>query len=194
MSHSLKTVPPEFESLPVEEQICYVQDLWDYITNDSSSIQIPEKHKRILDERMKDYKENPDSGRPWDPLLWPLFAAMWLSDLIRYLLIGLCLWGAGYGLYIIWECSLWCSGTAIASSGVFYALAIISFYLSPILAIIGAVLLFLKRWSGSILLIIAGLAMAYSYGPANTLSILKGALPILIAGIVSLAMKDRSNF
>jgi hypothetical protein len=70
----------------------------------------------------------------------------------------------------------------------------VSFYISPILAIIGGVLLFLKRWSGSILLIIAGLAMAYSYGPANTPSILKGALPILIAGIVSLAMKDRRNF
>ncbi len=65
MGHSLKKIPPEFESLPVEERIRYVQDLWDYITNDSSSIQVSEEHKHILDERLKDYKEDPDAGRPW---------------------------------------------------------------------------------------------------------------------------------
>ena len=65
MGHSLKTLPQEFESLPVEERIRYVQDLWDYITGDASSIQVPEEHRRILDERLKDYNESPDSGRPW---------------------------------------------------------------------------------------------------------------------------------
>ena len=65
MGHSLKTVPPEFESLPVEERIRYVQDLWDYITNDSLSIPVPEEHKRILDERLRDYRKNSDSCRPW---------------------------------------------------------------------------------------------------------------------------------
>jgi len=66
MGHSLKTVPPEFESLSVEERICYVQDLWDYITSDSLSIPVAEEHKHILDERLSDYRKNPDSGRPWE--------------------------------------------------------------------------------------------------------------------------------
>ena len=66
MRHSLKTVPPEFESLPVEERIRYVQHLWDYIVTGSQSVPVPEEHKRILDERLKDYKEHPDSGRPWE--------------------------------------------------------------------------------------------------------------------------------
>jgi len=65
MGYSLKSVPPEFESLPVVERIRYVQDLWDYITNNSQSIPVPEEHKRILDDRLKVYRENPDPGRPW---------------------------------------------------------------------------------------------------------------------------------
>lgn len=47
------------------ERIRYVQDLWDYIMNHSQSIPVPEEHKRILDERLKAYRENPDPGRPW---------------------------------------------------------------------------------------------------------------------------------
>ena len=66
MGYSLKSVPPEFESLPVVERIRYVQDLWDYITNHSQSIPVPEEHKRILDDRLKAYRENPDPGRPWE--------------------------------------------------------------------------------------------------------------------------------
>ena len=65
MGSPLKAIPPEFESLSLEERIRYVQDLWDYITNDSPSIPVPEEHKRVLDERLKAYRENPDAGRPW---------------------------------------------------------------------------------------------------------------------------------
>ena len=65
MGSPLKAIPPEFESLSVEERIRYVQDLWDYIISDSPSIPVPEEHKRVLDERLKAYRENPDAGRPW---------------------------------------------------------------------------------------------------------------------------------
>lgn len=65
MGSPLKAIPPEFESLSMEERIRYVQDLWDYIASDPQSIPVPEEHKRILDERLKTYRENPDAGRPW---------------------------------------------------------------------------------------------------------------------------------
>jgi len=64
MSAGLK-VPPEFDALPGDEQVAFVQDLWDRIAEHPERIGIPEEHKRILDERLGAYVTDPRAGRPW---------------------------------------------------------------------------------------------------------------------------------
>ena len=58
--------PPGFDELSVEEQIEYVQSLWDRIAATPEQVPVPEGHRQILDERLKDYEANPEAGDSWD--------------------------------------------------------------------------------------------------------------------------------
>jgi len=52
--------------LSIEEQIEYVQFLWDRIAAHPNRIPVPDWHKEILDERLADLAANPDDGSPWE--------------------------------------------------------------------------------------------------------------------------------
>jgi putative addiction module component (TIGR02574 family) len=65
MSANLK-VPPEFDAVSSDEQISFVQELWDRIAHDPERVPVPDEHKRILDERLNAYAANPRAGRPWN--------------------------------------------------------------------------------------------------------------------------------
>ena len=110
------------------------------------------------------------------------------EEIAKKLLILSALWGAGYSVYVISECMLLCSETVMFSTGFYYWLAVISYFLSPVLAIIGAILLWRNRISGPTLLIVAGAAMAYAYGPANLPEIIKAAIPIFAAGLLGIVL------
>lgn len=58
--------PPGFDDLPVEEQIDYVQYLWDRIAAHPDQIPVPQWHQEVLNERLKDYEANPEAGESWD--------------------------------------------------------------------------------------------------------------------------------
>ena len=58
--------PPGFDQLTVEEQIDYVQSLWDRIAATPDQVPVPEWHRQVLDERIKDDGANPDAGESWD--------------------------------------------------------------------------------------------------------------------------------
>ncbi len=45
--------PPGFDDLSREEQIEYVQRLWNHIADDGPEISIPEWHRQILTERLE---------------------------------------------------------------------------------------------------------------------------------------------
>ena len=75
MSAHLK-VPPEFDALSSDEQISFVQDLWDRIAQHPERVAIPEEHRRILDERLRDYAANPSAGRPWSEVRDELLAKL----------------------------------------------------------------------------------------------------------------------
>jgi putative addiction module component (TIGR02574 family) len=75
MSANLK-VPPEFDALSSDEQIAFVQELWDRIAKDPNRVPIPDEHKRILDERLKDYATNPRAGKPWNEVRDQLLAKL----------------------------------------------------------------------------------------------------------------------
>ncbi|NKC13975.1 MAG: addiction module protein [Gammaproteobacteria bacterium] len=64
MSTKLES-PPGFNDAPLEARIDLVQRLWDEIAKDPTPVSVPEEHRRILDERLKSYREHPDAGRSW---------------------------------------------------------------------------------------------------------------------------------
>jgi putative addiction module component (TIGR02574 family) len=66
MEHALPIPPPGFDDLDVDQQIEYVQALWDRIAAKESAIPVPEWHREILDERLADLEARPDAGRPWE--------------------------------------------------------------------------------------------------------------------------------
>ena len=50
---------PEIDSMSASEKILLVEDLWDRITVDESSVPIPQYHKEELDKRLTRYKSHP---------------------------------------------------------------------------------------------------------------------------------------
>lgn len=66
MSKHLPIPPPGFDDLSVEEQIDYVQSLWNRIAASPEEVPVPEWHREVLDERLKDHEANPDAGDSWD--------------------------------------------------------------------------------------------------------------------------------
>ena len=65
MSQALKVPPPGFEQLTIEEQIDYVQSLWNVIAARPEKVAVPGWHGEILDERLAEYQQDPDEGVPW---------------------------------------------------------------------------------------------------------------------------------
>ncbi|WP_447977879.1 addiction module protein [Candidatus Nitrospira bockiana] len=65
MSKRVSTPPPGFDDLSVDEQIDFVQSLWDRIAATPERVPVPEWHRRIIRERLEAYHANLSSGRPW---------------------------------------------------------------------------------------------------------------------------------
>lgn len=66
MPNPVPLPPFGFDDLSVEEQIEYVQSLWDRIATTPERVPVPEWHRGILDERLKDCDANPNAGGDWD--------------------------------------------------------------------------------------------------------------------------------
>jgi putative addiction module component (TIGR02574 family) len=66
MANSVPLPPPGFDALSVDEKIEYVQSLWDRIAATPEQVPVPEWHREIIDERLKDYESNPAPGESWD--------------------------------------------------------------------------------------------------------------------------------
>ena len=58
--------PPGFDDLSVDEKIDYVQSLWDRIAASPDTIPVPDWHREILDERLKDLEANPAAVEGWE--------------------------------------------------------------------------------------------------------------------------------
>ncbi|MDH4164734.1 MAG: addiction module protein [Nitrospirota bacterium] len=59
---------PEISKLSTPEKILLVEDLWDAISADDSSIPVPESHKTELDKRLKRYQAAPGTLLSLDDL------------------------------------------------------------------------------------------------------------------------------
>lgn len=65
MSKTKLSIPPGFDTASKEQRIAYVQELWDRIAQDPENVPVPEHHKQILNERLEEYKVNPEAGQSW---------------------------------------------------------------------------------------------------------------------------------
>ena len=57
MSQTLPLPPPGFDALSVQEQIDYVQSLWDRIAAEPNQVPVPDWHRKILGA-LTAYREN----------------------------------------------------------------------------------------------------------------------------------------
>jgi putative addiction module component (TIGR02574 family) len=50
---------PEITQLSVAEKILLLQDLWDSIASDESSVPVPQSHREELDRRLAEHEKDP---------------------------------------------------------------------------------------------------------------------------------------
>ena len=73
MGNALPLPPAGFDELNIDEQIEYVQALWDRIAAKEDRVPVPDWHREILDQRLRDLEANPSAGRPWEEVRANLF-------------------------------------------------------------------------------------------------------------------------
>lgn len=71
MGESLPAPPPEFDELTVEQQISYVQSLWQRIAANVDEVPVPDWHARELDRRLV---HSTNATRPWSEVRAELVA------------------------------------------------------------------------------------------------------------------------
>jgi putative addiction module component (TIGR02574 family) len=59
---------PEISKLSTPEKILLVEDLWDSISSDESSVSVPKSHKDELDKRLKRHQTAPGTLLSLDDL------------------------------------------------------------------------------------------------------------------------------
>lgn len=58
----------EILKLDIKDRINLVEIIWDSLADSSEKFELTESQKNELDERLKDYNENPEQGISWDEL------------------------------------------------------------------------------------------------------------------------------
>jgi putative addiction module component (TIGR02574 family) len=59
---------PEISKLSTPEKILLVEELWDSISTDDTSIPVPESHKSELDKRLRRFESSPGALLSLDEL------------------------------------------------------------------------------------------------------------------------------
>ena len=69
VEHTSIPAPPGFSNLSKAEQVRYLQALWDRITENPNELPVPETHLEIAEQRLAQYRRNPDrAGSAYDAL------------------------------------------------------------------------------------------------------------------------------
>ena len=63
---SAQAITESFRKLPPDAQIRLLQELWDEIADESSSMPLSESQRLLLDERLREHEENPEDVEPWE--------------------------------------------------------------------------------------------------------------------------------
>ena len=65
MTNAVTMPPAGFEDLSPDQQIDYVQSLWDRIAEAQRKIPSPDWHQNVVRERTAEHESNPTFGRAW---------------------------------------------------------------------------------------------------------------------------------
>jgi len=66
MGQPLPEPPPGFDEMPVEEQLDFVNMLWERIARHPATVPVPEWHRRLVLERRAAMERDGDRGIPWE--------------------------------------------------------------------------------------------------------------------------------
>ena len=68
--------PDELRQLSVEDRLQLIEDVWASLEADEDTIEVPEWHKQILDERLAEFERHPDEGQSWDEVKADILARL----------------------------------------------------------------------------------------------------------------------
>ena len=54
-------IPPDIRNLPVADRIELATKIWESVAEDSATVGLSDEHKRIIDARIRESDENPES-------------------------------------------------------------------------------------------------------------------------------------
>ena len=66
MATDLPLPPPGFDDLSLDDQIDYVQSLWDRIVAKPDQVPVPDWHRELIRQRIADQAASPLEGQPWE--------------------------------------------------------------------------------------------------------------------------------
>jgi putative addiction module component (TIGR02574 family) len=66
MSQAIPLPPPGFDALSVDEQINYVQSLWDRIAAKPADVAVPDWHRQTVVDRLSGRDEDRNQGKEWE--------------------------------------------------------------------------------------------------------------------------------
>lgn len=55
----------DIAQMPLDQRLQLVEDLWDSIAELPESVEVPQWHRQVLENRLKAYHEDPQAGSPW---------------------------------------------------------------------------------------------------------------------------------
>ena len=61
-----KHIVEAFRSLPADERVRLVEELWDEVTKELEQRPLSEGQQRLLDERIRQHEENPRDVESWE--------------------------------------------------------------------------------------------------------------------------------
>jgi putative addiction module component (TIGR02574 family) len=58
--------PPGFDDLSIDAKIDYLELLWERIATSPEPVVVPEWHREVISERLRDIESDPNSGDKWE--------------------------------------------------------------------------------------------------------------------------------
>jgi putative addiction module component (TIGR02574 family) len=55
----------DIKALSVEERLDLIERIWDTFADSPETIPMPDWHRDVLDERLRNLEGEPDAGAPW---------------------------------------------------------------------------------------------------------------------------------
>ena len=74
MAREVPNPPPGFDELTVDEQLDYVQSLWDRVAAKPETVPVPEWHLELIEQRLR--RNQAGARRPWTEIRDELLARL----------------------------------------------------------------------------------------------------------------------